>query len=508
MSAVLVESCPACGRRAAAADAPTERPPPELTLGSVVAGYVVSDLLSSSALLGSRDGGPAVTLYLGSEGALDLEMEALRRLAGDPRFARAVGRERDPMHGSVLVVEPPPGDEMAIGDADDAIVLLSSLVELAAVVEALGFAFCPRAEDLRSDRGQLRLARLRGARRLGRDARLDPRALLGLVGAGLVSLLADMDGPTRLVRLLAPGRARGPQDLDAFAEELRLAREERPREDGSVLAGLVDAGLWRPYNQDAVVTELGAGSSGPWAVFALCDGVSSSSTSGAAADEASRVAAAELAAFARASAGDASTDADAVRRAVFVANRAVCALPLDEDDDVPGTTLVLSLVRPGRLTVGWVGDSRAYWVSDHGAELLTRDHSWLNEIVARGELSEDEARASPDAHTLTRCLGPCDPALEDLGELLSDVRTRDLSVAGTIVVCSDGLWGYAESAPEIAALVRAAGATASAATIARRLVNFALGRGGHDNVSVVVFRYGGEWVGAAASSRRGQSTSP
>ena len=96
-----------------------------------------------------------------------------------------------------------------------------------------------------------------------------------------------------------------------------------------------------------------------------------------------------------------------------------------------------------RFTVGWVGDSRAYWVSPLGSELLTQDHSWANETVARGEMTEAQAMAAPLAHALTRCLGPLEVE-DEIVEIDPDVRAAAdlLGTRAATVLCTDGQWNY------------------------------------------------------------------
>jgi serine/threonine protein phosphatase PrpC len=128
---------------------------------------------------------------------------------------------------------------------------------------------------------------------------------------------------------------------------------------------------------------------------------------------------------------------------------------------------------------------------------LTEDHSWANEAVARGEVTEAEAMRSPLAHALTRCLGPLeisDPEVaaagkRRIGDVHPDVRARDLPGPGWVVLCSDGFWNYFSSAKEVAALVRGVGAS-TPAVLARRLVNHALARGGQDNTTALVYEHG------------------
>jgi serine/threonine protein phosphatase PrpC len=173
--------------------------------------------------------------------------------------------------------------------------------------------------------------------------------------------------------------------------------------------------------------------------------------------------------------------------AIRAAHAAICAEDIDYGDgSPPGTTLVAALIFEQTLTVGWVGDSRAYWVSEAGSELCTTDHSWINDVTANGGLSVAEAMQSPLAHALTRCLGPLDRGDGVAQDVLPEVRQRALAGPGHVVLCTDGLWNYFPSASAIADLVRGAGSGADASAIARFLVCSALAEGGGDNVSVAV----------------------
>jgi serine/threonine protein phosphatase PrpC len=173
--------------------------------------------------------------------------------------------------------------------------------------------------------------------------------------------------------------------------------------------------------------------------------------------------------------------------AIHAAHVAICMAPIQRDsDNAPGTTLVAGFISGGRLTVGWVGDSRAYFVSASDAELLTRDHSWAGEAIARGDMTPAEAMRAPLAHALTRCLGPIE---DDECDAMPDIRSYDLPGPGYVVLCTDGFWNYFAEAIAVATLVRELGTAPSAEAVARHLVNHALARGGHDNVTVAVYAH-------------------
>ena len=212
--------------------------------------------------------------------------------------------------------------------------------------------------------------------------------------------------------------------------------------DLGAAAGISDRGLVHHRNEDAVALHVAEN-----AVLAVVsDGVSTSDL----ADEASR-AAVDAAIEVLAAGG-------ATEKAVAAAVAAVAVLPIRYDDTAPSCTYVSAVIKPDEVTVGWVGDSRAYWIGATEALLLTVDD-------ARG-------------HALTAWLGA------DAGEVVPHVTTYCPAEPGVVVLCSDGLWNYLGGADDLADLTRPLAAEPMSA--AAELVRLAIGMGGHDNVTVVV----------------------
>jgi len=234
-------------------------------------------------------------------------------------------------------------------------------------------------------------------------------------------------------------------------------------------AGVTDRGLRHPHNEDAMALAVARPG---LAVAIVCDGVSSSSNAAAAALAAVRAAAPVLL-------EESGRDAKAALvAAVAVAQRAVVAVPKIGEGEAPSCTFVAGVLHDGELTVGWIGDSRAYWLGDSN-QRLTTDDSWAADQVAAGLLSEGEAESSEEAHGITRWLGADAPATEP--------RTLHFHPPGPgrVLVCSDGLWNYASTADELAALLAGLPAEARELDVARHLVDFARNSGGHDNITVV-----------------------
>jgi serine/threonine protein phosphatase PrpC len=137
----------------------------------------------------------------------------------------------------------------------------------------------------------------------------------------------------------------------------------------------------------------------------------------------------------------------------------------------------------GRLAVGWVGDSRAYWLPDGaGAEQLTVDDSWAAEAIALG-VPREEAENGPNAHAITRWLGA------DAPDPRPHVASRVVAGPGWLMLCSDGLWNYRSEAADLGRLVADTGAAdPSPRALAEALVRWAVEQGGADNISVALAR--------------------
>lgn len=142
-----------------------------------------------------------------------------------------------------------------------------------------------------------------------------------------------------------------------------------------------------------------------------------------------------------------------------------------------GTTVVCAVVAGRALFITNAGDSRAYLVRHGRPRQLTRDHSWVGELLALKRLTPAEARRHRMRNVITRCLGGR-PDLE-----VPTYPPEPLLPGDAVVLCTDGLWGTTEDV-EIAHVV----SQYSAQVAADRLVALANARGGPDNITVVVIR--------------------
>jgi serine/threonine protein phosphatase PrpC len=227
-------------------------------------------------------------------------------------------------------------------------------------------------------------------------------------------------------------------------------------------AGRTDPGRKRRRNEDAYVLEP--------PLFVVADGMG-----GAQAGEvASRLAAA---AFREYHEADALEPEARVRAIVQEANRRIYERAReDAEASGMGTTITAALVEPASVTIGHVGDSRAYRLHEGKLEQLTQDHSLVADLIRSGRLTPEEAEAHPQRSVITRALGTD-------AEVDVDTLTVEASPGDVFLLCSDGLTTMVPD-EEIYEIVRRAKDLESAA---KALVKAANRGGGEDNVTVVLF---------------------
>lgn len=143
-----------------------------------------------------------------------------------------------------------------------------------------------------------------------------------------------------------------------------------------------------------------------------------------------------------------------------------------------GTTIVAGLWYGSELSVGHIGDSRAYRLRAQELEQLTRDHTLVQAQVERGTLTRDQARKTAARNILTRALGTA-------SEASADVQTHRAQVGDVYLLCSDGLSDMLDD-EEIRQTLDRFGATMQVA--ADQLVLQANRHGGADNISVIVVK--------------------
>ena len=242
------------------------------------------------------------------------------------------------------------------------------------------------------------------------------------------------------------------------------------------VAGRTDIGMVRRTNQDTfgVVESLG--------LAVICDGMGGLAggevASGVALESFVEVARQEI---------EASKSADGERtkralcRAAAAANRAVrTRASYDTRFRGMGTTLVAARLDGSQLFLVNVGDSRAYVVRSGVARQVTRDHSYVAEQMRMGLMTEGEAERSPYQAAITRAIG-----IDE--DVRPDFYSETVEAGDALLLCSDGLMRHMRD-EEIGRIV--ADAALTPAEVCERLIATVNARGGSDNVTCVVMRFG------------------
>jgi protein phosphatase len=223
-----------------------------------------------------------------------------------------------------------------------------------------------------------------------------------------------------------------------------------------------DPGRQRSGNEDATFARS--------PVFALADGMG-----GAQAGEVASAIVAQT--FERGLPAE-GTAQERLAETVQQANREIHERQLAEHEHAGmGTTVTAAYLDEDAVVIANVGDSRGYLFRDGELKRLTNDHSLVQELVTKGEITDEEALEHPQRSIITRALGP-----EAVVEV--DTWSYPLSPGDVVMLCSDGLTDMIHERQVQQALAESA--TLSAA--ADRLIDEANAAGGRDNITVVLFR--------------------
>jgi protein phosphatase len=237
-------------------------------------------------------------------------------------------------------------------------------------------------------------------------------------------------------------------------------------------AGDTHTGHVRSSNEDAVIVDVRRG------LYVVLDGMGGAN----AGDVASQTARDMIAEFIRQNRRAATSGRVLLDAAIQAASRAVHqAASSRHDRHGMGTTVVACLIESDkRAVLAHVGDSRAYLLRGGRLIQLTRDHTIVAELVERGAISREDADQHAYKNVLSRNLGAKPEAKVDFNEL-------ELKPGDRILLCSDGLYGFAS----VEAMQYLLGSGDAPEHVARDLIELALRGGGGDNVSAIVIETGG-----------------
>lgn len=236
--------------------------------------------------------------------------------------------------------------------------------------------------------------------------------------------------------------------------------------------GMTDPGCVRPQNQDAFqIEQLDKNT----ALYIVCDGMGGAKSGNVASTLAVEVFVEEVRRT-WVSGMDPEEAEQMLRGAVKLANFTVYdqAQQLEEFSGM-GTTLVAALVQGKQAVLVNVGDSRAYLVNQNGIRRVTRDHSLVQMMVDRGDLTPEQARTYPGKNYITRAIGT-EPVVE------CDVFHMDVQRGDFILLCSDGLSNTMDDQEILFEIVHGV----NKELCCQRLLEIGRGRGAPDNMTCVL----------------------
>ena len=235
--------------------------------------------------------------------------------------------------------------------------------------------------------------------------------------------------------------------------------------------GLTDPGCVRKQNQDAYrIEQLDRNT----LLCVVCDGMGGAKSGNVASSLASEVFAEEIRSSWAPGMDDARID-QMLCSAVKLANFTVFDQSAQiEEFSGMGTTLVAALVREGRATIVNVGDSRVYGINRSGIRQLTKDHSLVQLMVDRGDLTPEVAKSYPGKNLITRAVGT-EPMV------MCDIYHHELSKGDYLLLCSDGLSNVMDDQEILFEVVHGV----NKQHCCQRLLSIAKNRGAPDNVTSV-----------------------
>lgn len=166
-----------------------------------------------------------------------------------------------------------------------------------------------------------------------------------------------------------------------------------------------------------------------------------------------------------------------ISNAVTTANQVIFAKSKDENFSGMGTTIVVATCDEQTLKVANIGDSRLYIIKQDSIKQITRDHSYVEEMIRIGTLKRENARSHPDKNMITRAVGVQE-------HLEIDFFEEQLELGDIVLICSDGLSNMLEDS----IIMKIVNQGTNLETQAKNLVHAANNNGGKDNISVILMK--------------------
>lgn len=230
--------------------------------------------------------------------------------------------------------------------------------------------------------------------------------------------------------------------------------------------GITDIGLQRKRNEDAYLIDLNR------KLFLVCDGMGGHR----AGDVASRMAVDTI--DQQFNYNHWNEVPDALHEAIKIANQNIWkAGQQDEAVREMGTTVTAAVINQGKIVIAHVGDSSLYIIRNLVIEKLTRDHTLAEQMLLDGLLKQEDMRSNAFNHILTRALGID-------SQVNIDIIQENVQAGDWILLCTDGLSNLVDGQDILAILDN----QHEPQEAAQELMDMALSRGGHDNITIVLVR--------------------
>lgn len=235
---------------------------------------------------------------------------------------------------------------------------------------------------------------------------------------------------------------------------------------------ITDPGCSRPQNQDAYLIEkLDKNTT----LFVICDGMGGAKSGNVASTLASDVFVQEVKRSWKSNMDLEESDLmleNAIKLANFTVHDQSCQF---EEFDGMGTTLVAVLLSGKQATIVNVGDSRAYNITELGVEQITTDHSLVQMMIQRGELTREQAKNYPGKNLITRAIGT-----ETM--VKCDIFHRRVKNGECFLLCTDGLSNVVDEQEMLFEVVHGSNHESAC----QRLLAIAKNRGAPDNVTCIL----------------------
>lgn len=172
------------------------------------------------------------------------------------------------------------------------------------------------------------------------------------------------------------------------------------------------------------------------------------------------------------------TTEELLKSAINSANRDLLEVAKnDESLSGMGTTLVCAIIKEDYIYIANIGDSRLYVMyDDKNLDQLTRDHSFVQDLIDNGQITEEQAANHPNKNIITRAIGVDNEVVPDIFKISSDIKA--------ILLCSDGLSGYV-SKDEISSII----CKFSPEDAVNKLIESANNAGGKDNITAIAVKF-------------------